>query len=555
MGKTAKKTAGALFSLTVIPAVMAIFLYLMARTVLFFAADYLWYEKGAALALLLAEGFTMVHALGYFLNIHHVLRGKSREPFSAEDARELEEYPPVAIIVSSFHEPLEVIEDTLTCFYNLTYPNKHIYFLDDTRYGHGRVTGEEAESYRLAVDELCGRIGVNLFRRRWRGAKAGMVNDFLAFLDGRPPEGFEFHPFGDRPGRGEEEYIVLFDADQNPLPDFVEPLVSIMEDNPALSFIQTPQYYSNFETNRVARAAGLQQAVFYEYICEGKSRQDAMFCCGTNVIFRRAALSDVDGFDETSVTEDFATSLRFHAKGWSSAYVNKVCAFGLGPEDLGAYFKQQFRWALGTVGLLRTILGKLFTRPGMLPAAKWWEYFLSGTHYFVGWVFAVLMVCPVLYLFGNVPSYFARPEIYLLFFFPYIVLTVSIFVYSMSQRRYGLKELAQGIVLQAICFPVYMKASLLGLLGVRGTFATTPKGRSLSLPLWGLWPQVVLAVACFSALCWGAARLWYEGRPLGALVANSLWCLYHFLILCSVFYFNYPEEEKDGTEREGGVHP
>ncbi len=185
----------------------------------------------------------------------------------------------------------------------------------------------------------------------------------------------------------------------NPFPEFVEPLAARMEANPKLAFIQTPQYYTNFDSNRIAHASGLQQAVFYEYICEGKSLTDAMFCCGTNVIFRREALMDVGGFDETSVTEDFATSLKFHLKGWRSAYIGKVMAFGMGPEDLGGFFKQQFRWALGTVGLFRTVLGFFLRHPKQLVFVKWWEYFLSSTHYFIGLVFLILVLCPLLYMF------------------------------------------------------------------------------------------------------------------------------------------------------------
>jgi Glycosyltransferases, probably involved in cell wall biogenesis len=533
-----------ILSLTVAAGIASILLYLMARTVLFFLAPVLWYEKSLAAFLLLAEAFTMVHALGYFLNIRHVIAAPDRPRFSMDNVPELTTYPPVAIIVSSFKEPLEVIEATLTCFYNLTYPNKHIYFLDDTRYDLPGQDPQLMASYRHSVDDLCRRIGVNLFRRKWRGAKAGMVNDFLDFLAGRPKAGFEFTPFEDIPRRETEKYVILFDADMNPLPDFVEPLVAFMEANPRLAFIQTPQYYSNFLTNRVARAAGLQQAVFYEYICEGKSIQDAMFCCGTNVIFRREALESVGGFDESSVTEDFATSLKFHITGWSSAYLNKVCAFGLGPEDLGGYFRQQFRWALGTVGLLRTILGTFLRGPGRLPAAKWWEYFLSGSHYFVGWVLFIMMLCPVLYLITGVPSFFARPELYLLFFLPYVVLTLVLFVYTMTQRRYRFKELAVGIILQALTFPVYMKASLLGILGYRGTFKTTPKGSSKALPLYALWIQVGMAAACAFALAFGGMRLLNGDGPVSALLANGVWTFYHLGLLSTALYFNHPEEPR-----------
>ena len=526
----------------VLMATLLVFLYLIVRTVLFFTTDYLWYEKILALGLLFAEAFILIHTIGYFLNIFHSITHSKGLKRIEKALCELEDFPPVAIIVSSFKEPLHVVTDTLTCFYNLTYPNKYLYFLDDTRYDLPQDDPEKMRAYQKAIDAVCERIGVNLFRREWRGAKAGMINDFLDFVEGKEKKGFTFYPFEDKKRREKEKYIIVFDADMNPFPDFVEPLVAMMERNPRLAFVQTPQYYSNFEDNRVARASGLQQAIFYEYICEGKSIQDAMFCCGTNVIFRRQALMEVGGFDESSVTEDFATSLKFHAKGWGSAYINKVCAFGMGPEDLGGYFRQQFRWALGTAGLFRKIAGAFLRDPSRLPFAKWWEYFLSGTHYFVGWVFLVMAYCPILYLFFGIPTYFARPEIYLLFFTPYITLSLSMFIGTFHQRGYKLKEVLQGILLNAITFPVYIMASALGLFGVKGSFGITPKGQSNVLPLSRLWPQLFTAVLNFGAFVWGLNRIYYEREPIGAISMNCFWSLYHFLILSAVLYFNHPEE-------------
>lgn len=518
--------------------------YLTVRFVFFPLSDYLWYEQCVAFLLLAAEIFILVHSFGYFLNIFRVI-ARNREIVSGPLPPELpDSYPPVAIIVSSFKEPLDVLDDTLTCFYNLTYPNKHLYFLDDTRYDLPNQDIEEMARYRESIDDLCGGLGISLFRRRWHGAKAGMINDFLDYVAGRAREGFVMQHFTDHPPTGQEKYIIVFDADMNPFPDFVEPLVARMEHDKRLAFIQTPQYYTNFEKNRVARASGLQQAIFYEYICEGKSLQDAMFCCGTNVIFRREALEDVGGFDDTSVTEDFATSLKFHMRGWHSAYLNKVCAFGMGPEDLLGFFKQQFRWALGTVGLFRIILIEFLKNPRRLPLVKWWEYFLSGTHYFVGWVFLILALCPVLYLVTGVPSYFIKPELYFIFFTPYIILSMSMFLWTLSRRSYHIKEIFTGLVLTPITFPVYMKASFLAVLGVRGTFGITPKGGSTSLPLTALWPQLLLAFFCAFAFVWGIMRLYYERTPVSALLVNMFWCLYHFLILTSVLYFNFSEEKK-----------
>jgi len=525
---------------------MMVTVYLGVRSWYFLTSSGSWADRIAAGFLLGAEGFILVHGVGYFLNIFHVIRTekpclKLSDPGTRPP---LKSYPPVALVVASYKEPLSVIEDTLICFYNLTYPNKQLYLLDDTRYDLPRDDPEAMQRYRREVDALCARLGVNCFRRIWRGAKAGIINDYLAFSNGEDREGFEFTNNQGIVREEKPKYICVFDADMNPVPNFVENLLEPLEADPRLAFIQTPQYYTNFETNRVAHASGLLQAVFYEFICEGKSTQEAMFCCGTNVIFRREALNDVGGLEETSVTEDFATSLKFHKRGWGSAYINAVIAFGMGPEDLGAFFKQQFRWAQGTVGLFRDILIDFFKNPAQLPAAKWWEYFLSGSYYLIGWVFLILALCPVVYLFSGIPSFFGNPSVYLLVFVPYFALAMGTFIFTLRMRHYQFKDLMKGILLSAICFPVFMKASLLGLLGVKGSFGITPKGGRAELPLHSFWPQLLLMGLCFTGVIWGMNRLFYYGEPVGAILVNSGWALYHLLLLFSLFYFNSPEADR-----------
>jgi cellulose synthase (UDP-forming) len=529
---------------------LVILAYLIMRTALFLATDYAWYEKVFAGALLLCEAFILVHGFGYYLNIYHVVKHVEGRALPTIDLNELKELPPVAIITSCYREPLPVVTDTMACFYNLTYPNKHLYYLDDTRYDLPNQDPVKMAAYRKSIDDLCRDFGINVFRRKWHGAKAGMINDWLEFSEGKYREGFQFLPFQNKPLQGREKYVIIFDADMNAFPDMVEHLVRIMEANPKLAFVQTPQYYTNFDVNRVARAAGLQQAVFYEYICEGKSSQDAMFCCGTNVIFRREALLAVGGFDHTSITEDFATSLKFHMGGWSSAFLNRVCAFGLGPEDLGGYFKQQFRWALGTVGLFHTIVKAFLRNPRALPMAKWWEYTLSGTHYYVGWTFFMLAVSPIVYLFLGIPRYFARPDLFVLVFAPYIFLSFTLFMYTLQRRGYRMSEVLTGLLLNSISFPVYMKASLLGSCGVRGSFGITPKGQSASMPLRNFWPQLLLATLSFAAVVWGALRIYFEREPVSALAVNMFWCAFHCAILATTLYFNFPEEDPAPVGKE-----
>lgn len=533
-----------------IVAMLLAIVYLIVRTVLFMGAQASWSDKIVGGFLLLAETFMLVHGSGYFLELFHVAWHRSKvgiDVTAGTMSIQLKEYPPVAVIVSSYKEPIEVVYNTLTCFRNLTYPEKHLYFLDDTRYDLPGQDQATMQAYRAEIDAMCRELEVHLFRRRWHGAKAGMINDFLDFTEGKPREGFEFTPAPEALPRVKEKYIVVFDADMNPMPRFLEHLVARMEATPKLAFTQTPQYYTNFEHNRVARASSMQQTVFYEYICEGKSLKDAMFCCGTNVIFRREALVSVGGFDEHSITEDFATSLKFHMAGWSSAYSSTVGAFGMGPEDLGAYFKQQFRWSLGTVGLLRTVLWEFLKNPFRFSPFKWWEYLLSSSYYFVGMVFLIMALCPVLYLFFNTPTYFAKPELYMIFFVPYLTITISLFFWTLRNRGYKPWEIFSGQLLVAITFPVYIKSTICALLGVRGKFVVTPKGGQTVLPWSAFWPQLGLALLCFAALVWGGCRMYYERLPMKALSANMFWCLYHVGVLSAVLHFNQVEpvaEEK-----------
>lgn len=520
---------------------IAIVTYFFVRIFLIFISKISFPEVMLTVLLLAAEGFILVHSFGYFLNVFRVIKHSSSfTPFIKEPT--LISYPPVAIAVASYKEPLDVLKNTLICFRNLTYPNKYLYLLDDTRYDLNWGTSEDKEKYRKSIEELCQTLNVNLFRAKWHGAKAGMLNDFVYFLGGGAREDFEYFSFSKLKNDEVPKYLIVFDADMNPLPDFVEYLVDKMEQDPKIAFVQTPQYYTNFEFNRVARASGLQQAIFYEFICEGKSLQEAMFCCGTNVIYRREALDSVEGFDETSVTEDFATSLKLHKKGWKSSYLNRISAFGMGPEDLGAFFKQQFRWARGTIGVFRDLPKEFILNYHKYTLNQWWEYFLSSTHYFIGLVFLTMVSMPIIYLFFNIPSYLADPMIYASAFLPYIFLTMLMFIWSLKKRNYKTSNILSVFIFNAVSFPVFIKASISALFGMKSTFGVTPKSGSNMLSLWSLLPQIITGLLCAAAIMWGVLRLYYEREPFYGLLINVVWTFYNFLLISSFLYFNHSEE-------------
>jgi cellulose synthase (UDP-forming) len=504
-----KKTL--IYSLIVV-ASMAIMVYVVTRALLVGFAEYHGVDRFTAYLLMAGEFFIILHGVGYTLNIFRAYRSgvAGEKTDDVAHTRMLQE-PPVAILVAARHEPREVLEETFISIINLNYGNKKVYFLDDS----------SDERYKREAEELSDELGLVLFRREERhGAKAGIVNDCVRTL--------------------EHKYVVIFDADQTPLPDFLQRIVPIMESDDTLAFVQTPQFYTNIDESRVARASAFQQAVFYEYICEGKSSQEAMFCCGTNIIFRKEALLDVGGLDESTVTEDFATSLKLHEKKWRSLYYNHVYAFGMGPVNLTGYFQQQYRWANGTISVFKRVIFGMLTRPGSLKLKQWWEYFLSGSYYLVGLAYFVLMLFPILYLFLRVPSFFAKPEIYLFVFMPYMTLSMGVFYLILKEKNYSGKDLFLGQLLGGITFSVYIRAAFSALTGRKTTFGITQKTKGAAIPYLRLWPQVSLLSVNYVAVVWGVNRFIYEMEP--AIIINCFWALYHSFILSTVFYFNREPE-------------
>ncbi|MBW8001880.1 MAG: glycosyltransferase [Planctomycetes bacterium] len=100
----------------------------------------------------------------------------------------MENYPSVAILIPARHEPSEVMENTILCCYNLSYPSKTIYLLDDS----------SEEKYKKEAERIAKKYDCQLFRRQQRhGAKAGVINDCMKKLN--------------------QKYIAIFDVDQNPI--------------------------------------------------------------------------------------------------------------------------------------------------------------------------------------------------------------------------------------------------------------------------------------------------------------------------------------------------
>jgi len=496
-----KKTR--LFLILVYLSFLGLFLYFGVRLYVFFSNGRGFLNLLISFLLLLAEAHSIIHSLGFIISIIRLRKPNANYHRHAELDRN--NLPSVTILVPARNEPLSILELTFISLTSLDYSNKAIFFLDGSD-----------EEYLIANRELADKYRIGYFHPTEKPkSKAEIINLYLPMVSSK--------------------YISVFDADQNPLPEFLTETVGLSEYSKNIGFVQTPQLYSNFNTSPIARGAALQQSIFYENVCESKGRSGSMFCCGTNFLMKTEVLKKVGGFDASSVTEDFATSVKIHSLGYRSIYYNHVRVFGLAPETLPAYLKQQFRWSAGSVGVLRRLVLDSLDGKLHLNLNQKWEYFLSATYYFVGWSFFILMLCPILYLLFDIPSYFASPYLYLGTFIPYYVLMLITFYATMKKRNYKMKDVFTGIIMGSMSYPVLIKSTSAAILGRKVSFEITAKGQSGKLSFWKLWPWTAMIALNLVAVSYGFFRLSENYYAIGI---NMAWCLYHSFLLSHIFKLN-----------------
>ncbi|MEP6892779.1 MAG: glycosyltransferase family 2 protein, partial [Gaiellaceae bacterium] len=392
----------------------------------------------------------------------------------------------IDVLIRTFGEPLSVLRGTVEAAIGMDLPHR-TFVLDDA----GRPEVE-----RLAVE-----LGAEYVARpQHESAKAGNLNHALRLTSG--------------------ELVVVLDADHVAKRDFLARVVGYFED-PDVAIVQTPQAYRNAAENPVARLAHDQQLIFYGPVLRGRNGSNSVFACGTNCILRRAALEQVGGFDETSVVEDFATSMHIHRNGWRSVYYPYVIAEGLGPTSLAAYSRQQYRWARGSLEALVRLepFRRGFSR------SQRSQYLCCTLHYLTGLATVVYVVLPPLYFTTGIAALSPHASNFVLVYGAYFSLVLATLVVACrGQLRLAHLQANFG------AFPVYAAAALATALRLPARFRVTNVGDSgRRVPVLILVTPIVFATT-IATIPIGIAH-----RPADArLLANISWALINLTLLWGV---------------------
>jgi cellulose synthase (UDP-forming) len=238
--------------------------------------------------------------------------------------------PLVGVIVPTCGEPVPLILRTVLSVLEQDWPRDRLVVVvsDD---GHEPALRDALAGWPVHYHSPPPRFSPE----RNGAAKAGNLNSALALLR-------RLHP--------EVAYVETRDADDELGSNgFLRQTVGQLEADTRLAFVQT------IKEAQVAPGDPFnnREAIFYRSQMLARNAANAVFPCGSGVVWRRAALEEIGDFPTWNLVEDLQSGVEALRRGWRGLYVPIVGAVPQhSPHDVPNFYKQRGTWALDTVRLM-----------------------------------------------------------------------------------------------------------------------------------------------------------------------------------------------------------
>jgi cellulose synthase/poly-beta-1,6-N-acetylglucosamine synthase-like glycosyltransferase len=280
------------------------------------------------------------------------IRGRRRlltEPGSPGGAR-----PFVSVHVPAYNEPPDMLIETLNGLASLDYENYEVLVVDNNT--------RDPAVWR-PVEQHCRNLGPR-FRffhvSPLAGFKAGALNFALRHTDPRA------------------EVVAVIDSDYLVDPHWLSDLTPAFE-RQGLAVVQAPQDYRDASDNSFKALCYAEYKGFFQIGMVTRNDRNAIIQHGTMTMVRRRVLESVGGWGEWCITEDAELGLRVLRAGYEALYTSRSYGRGLMPDNFTDFKKQRFRWAYGSVQIMRRHLAALFGSRGGLTSGQ--RY-----HFVAGWL-------------------------------------------------------------------------------------------------------------------------------------------------------------------------
>ncbi len=266
-----------------------------------------------------------------------------------------EQLPRVSVHVPAYNEPPEMMIETLNALAALDYPDFEVIVIDNNT---------KDPAVWEPVREHCAKLGPQFrffHEDPLPGFKAGALNFALRQTD------------------TDAEIVAVIDSDYIVHPRWLRDLVPQFA-NERIGIVQAPQDYRDARENAFKAMCYAEYRGFFYIGMVTRNERNAIIQHGTMTIVRKSALEGVNGWAEWCITEDAELGLRIFEEGLEATYIPKSYGRGLMPDTFIDFKKQRYRWAFGSVQILRKHTGNLLRRgTGKLTAGQ--RY-----HFVAGWL-------------------------------------------------------------------------------------------------------------------------------------------------------------------------
>jgi len=236
-----------------------------------------------------------------------------------------EKYPFVSIHLPIRSEPADLVKQFIENIKEMNYPTSAFELL---------ILSDDDENYVENIRKLIkGYVenGLNikvLFRSSHRGFKAGALNQLLCESRG--------------------EYIVVFDVDSKPSPDFLAKTIDYLESNKEFAALTVRWKPYNALSTPISEAQAVSLNFLSRILFDGREAIGSpIFLTGNGCVIRKNVLKNVGGWPENTLIEDVDLSIKLLINGNRIKYLYDVELPIEVPETYYALKKQQKRWVYG----------------------------------------------------------------------------------------------------------------------------------------------------------------------------------------------------------------
>lgn len=230
-------------------------------------------------------------------------------------------YKPFISIMIPAHNEENVITKTVENILELDYENFEIIVIDDRSDDNTANVIKDLEAQYENVTAL-------VRHKEAFPGKSAVLNDALPLTKG--------------------DAILVFDADARIEPDFLNKLIPNLEPED-VGAVQARKAISNKDYNLLTRCQNNEYTLDTHFQVGRDAVKGAVELRGNGELIKRAALNDINGWNNHTITDDLDMSTKLHIKGWDVRFCPEAIVYEEGIIYLTPLFRQRRRWMEGSI--------------------------------------------------------------------------------------------------------------------------------------------------------------------------------------------------------------